>query len=134
MYKGVKLELLDPTDLKDEDIRWMTIGTNRVSFQNYSAADVVRKALSGNMGIYRLSGACSGIVATSIAYDALFIEVLVGRGLIKCFDEIYAELKTLARGMGQTRIAGLVEREGLGRLYEKRLGLRPAAALYIEEL
>lgn len=130
----IKLEQVHPVELNNEDISWLIRACLAVKYERFEAKAVVERALKGIVELYRIVGDVRGMLAVRIGEDELFLECFGGSNVLRHFDEVHEQLKTLARAVGKSKLTTMVSRPGVKRLYETRTKARPAATYYVEQL
>jgi hypothetical protein len=99
---------------------------------------ILLQVQSGELALWMLADSeAQGLIGTKLPETnqgrILWIEFLVGEGLLKDAIPIRQALHDLALGAGCVRLEGIVSRPGLARLYERVLGVKPSAQIFREE-
>jgi hypothetical protein len=130
----IRLELVHPLELTDEDIKWLTLGCVACNWKKFVAVSLVRQAIDGRGGLYRFTGDGQGMIAVTQSEDEMLIEAVAGRGLLKTFSEVHEQLAILARSLGLKRLSGMAARKGLQHIYRTRTKAQEKAVLFVENL
>jgi hypothetical protein len=126
----IRVELVFPKDLNNQDILWLTLGCQN-SIDDVRAVDQVDSALAGRSGIYRVSGDAEGVFVLTHAGEKMMITAMAGKNFLKCFEKIHEEICAAAAACGAFVVAGFVTRKGLATLYKQKTKARFAE--YFEE-
>lgn len=130
----MNVEFIHPTQLSVEDIRAIAGGCLRIRFQKLDPQNMVRMALSEQLMFYKVWGnGFSGIVAVAPKDDTLWLELVVGKGLLKHFDEIHDWLISLARSHGMHSLTAIVASPVIYRLWLRRKA-KEVARYFVEEI
>ena len=123
-----------PTQLTEHDTREIVRGCLKLKFQKLEPQYIIRQALSGTMVLYKVQGKdFEGIFVVEPKGDTLWLEMAVGTGLLKHFDELNDWLLGLARSYGAHSLSALVASPGIAKLW-KRVSGKPAASYFMQEL
>jgi hypothetical protein len=123
-----------PTQLSEHDTREIVRGCLKIKFQHLEPEHIIRQALSGHMVLYKVRGEdFEGIFIVEPKGDTLWLEMAVGKGLIRHFEELNAWLQGLAKSYGAHSLSALVTSPGIARLW-KRVSAIPAATYFTQEL
>ena len=130
----MNVEFVHPTQLSVQDIMDIAKGCLRIKFQVLDPQNMVRMALSENLMFYRVQGQdFSGIVAVAPKDDTLWLELVVGKGLLKHFDEIHDWLIGLAKSHGLHSLTAIVASPVIYRLWQRRRA-KEVARYFVEEI
>ena len=127
------VELVQPTELTNNDIRWLVISANK-GWDGVLAIDLVNAALAGNAGIYRITGEARGVFVLEPRGQDMKIIGLAGEGFLKHFPEVHKVICDTAKGCGAKRVVGLVARGALSKMYEKYTAAKVVATVVVEDL
>jgi hypothetical protein len=123
-----------PTQLSVEDIRNIARGCVKVRFQKLDPQNLVRLALSEQLAFYKLQGeGFNGIVAVAPRDDTLWLELAVGNGLLKHFDEIQYWLQGLAKSYGVHSLSAIIASPALCKLWRRR-DAKEVAHYFVQEI
>jgi len=131
----VRLELIPPRELTDEDIRWM-IEACKDSFDNVSPIEQAEAARKGYAGVYRIVGDAVGVVILSPAAgmeSTMTITGLAGRGLLRNFTDVHKAILVAAAATGSRRVNGYALRPGLQKLYLAKTKAR-LVPMFVEDI
>jgi hypothetical protein len=127
-------EYVHPTQLTVQDITDIARGCLRIRFQKLDPQNLVRMALSEQLMFYRVWGQdFKGIVAVAPKDDTLWLELVVGKGLLKHFDEIHDWLISLARSHGAHSLTAIVASPIIYKLWQRRKA-KEVARYFVEEI
>jgi|SRR5215475_6670965 len=124
---------IHPTQLSESDIAAIARGCLKIRFQKLDPQHMVRMALSGNLAFYRLRGEnFEGLFAVAPRDNTLWLELAVGRNLLKHFDEIQSWLQGLARSYGAHSLSAIIASSALSKLWQRRQA-KNVAAYFVQE-
>lgn len=134
----VKLELIQPQDLTDADIRWLAKGCQG-SHDNNDPLKQVEAALNGDAGIHRITGDAEGIIVLNSGPDfwkhhTLTITAIAGKNMICNFNAVCDAVRATAAASGAVRLNGYVTRAGLTALYKRRAKMKMVQMFYEDVL
>lgn len=124
--------------LSEIELSWL----ERVAQTDYHEIGVkylLEEIVSGRITLWRIGGLKegSGLVGTSYAErrdgKEIWIELLVGKGLLKEAREVREAIHALVLRSGARWLTGFAVRPGLAKLYEEVFGLHAKAKLFSEE-
>lgn len=133
------LKEISPTELTDQHLEWIA----KVAAQDYHGKNVRRvlgQIADGTVIVHTIEGleGVDGLVGTCVAgigqERELWIEFLVGTGLMTQAQAIRKLLQEKARLAGAVRLSGATSRPGLAKMYQDAFGLRPVAQIFSEEV
>jgi hypothetical protein len=105
-----------------------------LKFQKLEPQYIIRHALAGTMHLYKIRGNdFEGIFVIEPKGDTLWLEMAVGKGLIRHFDELNDWLLGLARSHGAHSLSALVASPGIAKLWKRKSG-KAAASYFTQEL
>lgn len=122
-----------PRDLTETDMRTL-VKVGQRSYDGTSAEKFIDLALAGTIQFWRVTGMEDGLIGTGLIKKKdetleLWLYFMAGKGMFAKIEEVWEELKSLARHSGATSI-GTVAGAGTQRVYERRLKVRPIEATY----
>lgn len=131
----ISLTHISPEELTEGDVE-LLVKVGLRAYHNPSASMFVEKELAGILRFFRISGDMVGLVGVERHLEKWGLEMWVsfigGKGGIRFIREIWQELQELQKSLGAVTIATMAPSPALTRVYERRLGLRPASTLFRE--
>jgi len=131
------LEPIRLEDLTDQELEWL--GKYAADSWDYTTLrEILEEVRDGKMALWRIkSDGSKGLIGTKIftrgGKTTIWWELIVGEGFMQDIASIRLAMIALAKRAGATSVTGIVERPGLARMYERKVGLKPSAQIFREE-
>lgn len=131
------ISLVSPQSFTEKDLEWLALGGEAL-YIKMSPLDWV-KGWAGMGGPYTFwtIGDEQGMLVTSLRDHPegreLYVDLIVGKGLVVARNEIKSELWQIAKRCGARWVGGNVIRPGLERIY-KSFGMKPIARVMVAEV
>lgn len=127
-----------PETLSEVELSWLDKYSSW-AYDGESLRTILEDVAKRDLMLWRIADSpAQGLVGTRLLPKPnglqLWLELLVGTGLLLEAVPIREAIHVLARRAGCTSLQGIAVRPGLARLYEKVLGVRPSATMFREEL
>lgn len=123
----VHISRVDLGAIDESDLRWLA-KLDRIGFEKAPAVDLLRRVQTGQLTLWRITGAASGIFLLSLTPRALWIEGLSGKGIMEHVAEIRTQLHEIRRKAGKDVIQAITHRPGLRKFLEA-LGAKRVAVV-----